>query len=209
MSLLRQVFPRRKLRHRVNRQTHSQLQVLGRRLAWFLTCARRVRNHPAIFSRHAFSVIDHLEDRTLHDAHDDGASHRLGAQRIVDEIVNHAFANRLRRHQSELHKDHRPDRGRGRRRSNARRPDGGCDADRAGDFEAGQSRRNDRQTQVFEADVIEVHVGQPVSFIILGDQDKRYGGELRAVEPAPENYSNPVAAAAAASGQQFATSAVS
>jgi macrolide-specific efflux system membrane fusion protein len=65
------------------------------------------------------------------------------------------------------------------------------------------------KTQVFEADVIEVHVGQPVSFIILGDQDKRYGGELRAVEPAPENYSNPVAAAAAASGQQFATSAVS
>ncbi len=38
-----------------------------------------------------------------------------------------------------------PDRGRGCRRSNARRPDGGCDADRAGDFEAGQSRRNDRQ----------------------------------------------------------------
>jgi macrolide-specific efflux system membrane fusion protein len=64
------------------------------------------------------------------------------------------------------------------------------------------------KTQVSEADVIEVHVGQPVSFIILGDQDKRYGGEPRAVEPAPENYSNPVAPAAA-SGQQFATSAVS
>lgn len=65
------------------------------------------------------------------------------------------------------------------------------------------------KTQVSEADVIEVHVGRPVSFTILGDQDKRYGGELRAVEPAPENYSNPVAATAAASGQQFATSAVS
>ncbi|MGO9773724.1 MAG: efflux RND transporter periplasmic adaptor subunit [Roseiarcus sp.] len=62
------------------------------------------------------------------------------------------------------------------------------------------------KTQVSEADVIKVHVGQPVSFTILGDQDKRYGGKLRAVEPAPENYSNP-AAATAASGQQSPTSA--
>ena len=31
------------------------------------------------------------------------------------------------------------------------------------------------KTQVSEADVIKVHVGQPVSFTILGDQDKRYG----------------------------------
>ena len=62
------------------------------------------------------------------------------------------------------------------------------------------------KTQVSEADVIKVHIGQPVSFTILGDQDKRYGGKLRAVEPAPENYSNPVAATAAA-GQQSATAA--
>ena len=61
------------------------------------------------------------------------------------------------------------------------------------------------KTQVSEADVIKVHIGQPVSFSILGDQDKRYSGKLRAVEPAPENYSNPVAAAA--SGQQSSTSA--
>jgi macrolide-specific efflux system membrane fusion protein len=63
------------------------------------------------------------------------------------------------------------------------------------------------KTQVSEADVIKVHVGQPVSFTILGDQDKRYGGRLRAVEPAPENFSNP-AGGAGASGQQPATAAV-
>jgi macrolide-specific efflux system membrane fusion protein len=62
------------------------------------------------------------------------------------------------------------------------------------------------KTQVSEADVIKVHVGQPVSFTILGDQDKRYSGKLRAVEPAPESYSNP-ASAAAASAQQSPTSA--
>jgi macrolide-specific efflux system membrane fusion protein len=62
------------------------------------------------------------------------------------------------------------------------------------------------KTQVSEADVIKVHVGQPVSFTILGDQDKRYSGKLRAVEPAPESYSSP-AGAAAASAQQSPTSA--
>jgi len=63
------------------------------------------------------------------------------------------------------------------------------------------------KTQVSEADVIKVHVGQPVSFTILGDQDKRYGGKLRAVEPAPANYSNPAAASAGGSGQQPTASA--
>jgi macrolide-specific efflux system membrane fusion protein len=62
------------------------------------------------------------------------------------------------------------------------------------------------KTQVSEADVIKVHVGQPVSFTILGDQDKRYSGKLRAVEPVPESYSSP-ASAAAASAQQSPTSA--
>jgi len=52
-----------------------------------------------------------------------------------------------------------------------------------------------------------VHVEQRVSFTVLGDQDKRYSGKLRAVEPAPENYSNPISATAAAAGQQSSTSA--
>jgi membrane fusion protein, macrolide-specific efflux system len=48
------------------------------------------------------------------------------------------------------------------------------------------------RTQVSEADVINVKVGQPVSFTIMGDPDKRYSGSLRAVEPAPQNYSDPL-----------------
>jgi membrane fusion protein, macrolide-specific efflux system len=47
------------------------------------------------------------------------------------------------------------------------------------------------RTQVPEADVIHVKVGQPVSFTIMGDPDKRYSGKLRAVELAPQNYSEP------------------
>ena len=47
------------------------------------------------------------------------------------------------------------------------------------------------RTQVPEADVIHVKVGQPVAFTIMGDPDKRYSGKLRAVELAPQNYSDP------------------
>ena len=63
------------------------------------------------------------------------------------------------------------------------------------------------KTQVSEADVIKVRVGLPVSFTILGDQEKRYVGKLRAVEPAPDSYSNPATAAGAGgSGQSTSTS---
>lgn len=64
------------------------------------------------------------------------------------------------------------------------------------------------KTQVPEADVIKVRVGQPVSFTIMGDPDKRYSGKLRAVEPAPQNYSDPATAiaGAGASGQSPSTS---
>ncbi|HEY8260641.1 MAG TPA: efflux RND transporter periplasmic adaptor subunit [Methylosinus sp.] len=47
------------------------------------------------------------------------------------------------------------------------------------------------RTQISEADVIHVKVGQPVSFTIMGDPDKKYSGVLRAVELAPQNYSDP------------------
>ena len=50
------------------------------------------------------------------------------------------------------------------------------------------------RTQISEADVINVMVGQRVSFSIMGDPDKRYSGILRAVEPAPANYSDPASA---------------
>lgn len=54
------------------------------------------------------------------------------------------------------------------------------------------------KTQVSEADVVNVKVGQPVSFTIMGDPDKRYSGTLRAVELAPQNYSDPALAQAGA-----------
>lgn len=48
------------------------------------------------------------------------------------------------------------------------------------------------RTQISEADVIHVKVGQPVTFTIMGDPDKKYAGTLRSVELAPQNYSDPV-----------------
>jgi macrolide-specific efflux system membrane fusion protein len=40
---------------------------------------------------------------------------------------------------------------------------------------------------ISEADVVKVKVGQPVYFTTLGDNDKRYYGELRTIEPAPQS----------------------
>ena len=55
------------------------------------------------------------------------------------------------------------------------------------------------KTQISEADVVNVKAGQPVSFTIMGDPDKRYSARLRVVESAPTSYSEP--AAMQASGQ--------
>jgi macrolide-specific efflux system membrane fusion protein len=44
------------------------------------------------------------------------------------------------------------------------------------------------KAQVSEADVIRIHPGQTTYFTILGEADKRYYGELRAIEPAPQNF---------------------
>ncbi|WP_246729070.1 efflux RND transporter periplasmic adaptor subunit [Methylosinus sp. RM1] len=59
------------------------------------------------------------------------------------------------------------------------------------------------RTQVSEADVINVKVGQKVSFTVMGDPDRHYPGTLRAVELAPQNYSDP--AQAPSGGQSSAT----
>jgi len=56
------------------------------------------------------------------------------------------------------------------------------------------------RTQVPEADVINVRVGQPVSFTIMGDPDTRHSGTLRMVALAPQRPSEP--AQASSSGQQ-------
>jgi membrane fusion protein, macrolide-specific efflux system len=63
------------------------------------------------------------------------------------------------------------------------------------------------RTQIPEAEVIHVRVGQPVTFTIMGDPDKRYSGKLRAVELAPQNYSDsPQNLSATASSSSMASS---
>jgi len=49
------------------------------------------------------------------------------------------------------------------------------------------------KTQISEADVVNVKAGQPVSFTIMGEPDKRYLARLRVVESAPTSYSEPAA----------------
>jgi macrolide-specific efflux system membrane fusion protein len=61
------------------------------------------------------------------------------------------------------------------------------------------------KTQVSEADVIKVHVGQSVSFTIMGDPDRRYEGNLSAVEPAPQSYSDPSTSSLGGVGQAGAS----
>jgi membrane fusion protein, macrolide-specific efflux system len=46
------------------------------------------------------------------------------------------------------------------------------------------------KAQVSEADVIRIRPGQPAYFTILGDSDARHAGTLRAVEPAPQDFSS-------------------
>jgi macrolide-specific efflux system membrane fusion protein len=48
------------------------------------------------------------------------------------------------------------------------------------------------QTQVSEADVSRLRVGMPVYFTTLGDQGKRWHGELRQINPTPEIVNNVV-----------------
>ena len=54
------------------------------------------------------------------------------------------------------------------------------------------------KTQISEADVVNVKAGQPVSFTIMGEPDKRYSAWLRVVESAPSSYSEPPATQPAA-----------
>lgn len=55
------------------------------------------------------------------------------------------------------------------------------------------------KTQISEGDVTRVRVGQSVSFSIMSEQDKSFSAALRAVEPAPQSYSEPSATSAASS----------
>jgi len=61
------------------------------------------------------------------------------------------------------------------------------------------------KTQISEADVVNVKVGQPVSFTIMGEPDKRYSTRLRVVESAPLSYSEPSANQAGAQSSSSGT----
>ncbi|OEC94218.1 efflux transporter periplasmic adaptor subunit [Rhizobium sp. YK2] len=46
------------------------------------------------------------------------------------------------------------------------------------------------RTEISEADVVKVKVGQPVYFTILGDPNTRYEATLQSIEPAPESITS-------------------
>jgi macrolide-specific efflux system membrane fusion protein len=52
------------------------------------------------------------------------------------------------------------------------------------------------KAQISEADVINVHPGQPVFFTILGDASRRYYSTIRSVEPAPDTAGDTLTAPA-------------
>jgi len=47
------------------------------------------------------------------------------------------------------------------------------------------------KAQVSEADVIRIEAGQAAYFTILGDAEAQHAGALRAIEPAPQDFSSP------------------
>ena len=56
------------------------------------------------------------------------------------------------------------------------------------------------KAQVSEADVLRVAPGQRVHFTVLGDPDTHYEGKVRAIEPAPPEFTDPSGAGAGTSG---------
>jgi macrolide-specific efflux system membrane fusion protein len=64
------------------------------------------------------------------------------------------------------------------------------------------------KTQISEGDVTRVRVGQSVSFAIMSEPDRSFSGVLRAVEPAPQSFSEPASAASASSSMSGPASAV-
>jgi macrolide-specific efflux system membrane fusion protein len=55
------------------------------------------------------------------------------------------------------------------------------------------------KAQVSEADILRVTPGQTVYFTVLGDQETRYEGTVRAIEPAPQEFAEPSPSAAGGS----------
>lgn len=64
------------------------------------------------------------------------------------------------------------------------------------------------KAQVSEADILRVAPGQPVHFTVLGDQETRYEGTVRAIEPAPPEFAEPSPSAAGGSAGSASRSGV-
>lgn len=65
------------------------------------------------------------------------------------------------------------------------------------------------RAEISEADIVEVQPGQPVSFAILGEPDRRYEVTLAAIEPAPESITGDSSITASSSSGSGSTSASS
>lgn len=64
------------------------------------------------------------------------------------------------------------------------------------------------ETEVSEADVINVKQGQSAYFTILGDPDTRYSGKLRLVEPAPDSIVDEVDSSSSSSSSSTSDTAI-
>lgn len=65
------------------------------------------------------------------------------------------------------------------------------------------------RAEISEADIVGVQPGQPVSFAILGDPDRRYEARLAAIEPAPESITGDSAITSSSSSGSASSSSAS
>lgn len=62
------------------------------------------------------------------------------------------------------------------------------------------------KAQISEADVVNVKVGMPVWFTILGQPSKRYQATLRAIEPAPDSINDETTSSSSSSSRSSSSS---
>ncbi|MDE1997194.1 MAG: efflux RND transporter periplasmic adaptor subunit, partial [Rhizobiaceae bacterium] len=65
------------------------------------------------------------------------------------------------------------------------------------------------RTEISEADIVRVKVGQPVHFTILGDPETRYDAVLQSIEPAPESITSDSSVTSTSSTTSSASSSTS
>ncbi|WP_291973555.1 efflux RND transporter periplasmic adaptor subunit [Candidatus Symbiopectobacterium sp.] len=64
------------------------------------------------------------------------------------------------------------------------------------------------KAQISEADVVNVNVGMPVWFTILGQPNKRYQATLRAIEPAPDSINDETTSSSSSSSSSSTSKAI-